>query len=149
MRPLLQRRDPALQEVSDHVHRRQATRCQALDPVQYELELWRQGWLGSPLLSVKSWTVARQGEAIVGLRASNHPVVVPVLPPCAAKGGDIGVGRIRPCLEVLGTEVVLRLPRLHPHKEMAEEGGAGHHPHEHLTQVGEDGRLESGVGVRC
>jgi hypothetical protein len=45
--------------------------------------------------------------------------------------------------------VVLRLPRLHQHKEMAEEGGAGRHPHEHLTQVGKDGRLEDGVGVRC
>jgi hypothetical protein len=32
---------------------------------------------------------------------------------------------------------------------MAEEGGAGRHPHEHLAQVGEDGRLEDGVGVRC
>jgi hypothetical protein len=41
--------------------------------------------------------------------------------------------------------VVLRLPRLHQHKEMAEEGGAGRYPHEHLTQVGEDGRLEDGV----
>jgi hypothetical protein len=38
---LLQRRDPALHEVSDHVHRRQVARCQALDPVQYELELRR------------------------------------------------------------------------------------------------------------
>jgi hypothetical protein len=42
--------------------------------------------------------------------------------------------------------VVLRLPRLHQHKEMAEEGGAGRHPHEHLAQVGDDGRLEDGVG---
>jgi hypothetical protein len=32
-RPPLQRRDPALQEVADHVHRRQAARRQALDPV--------------------------------------------------------------------------------------------------------------------
>jgi hypothetical protein len=31
----LQWRDPALQEVADHVHRRQAARGQALDPVQY------------------------------------------------------------------------------------------------------------------
>jgi hypothetical protein len=29
---------------------------------------------------------------------------------------------------------------------MAKEGGAGGHPHEHLTQVGEDGHLEDGVG---
>jgi hypothetical protein len=42
--------------------------------------------------------------------------------------------------------VVLSLPRLHQHKEMAEEGGAGCHPHEHLAQVGKDGRLEDGVG---
>jgi hypothetical protein len=28
---------------------------------------------------------------------------------------------------------------------MAEEGDVGRHPHEHLTQVGEDGRLEDGV----
>jgi hypothetical protein len=42
--------------------------------------------------------------------------------------------------------VVLSLPRLHQHKEMAEEGGAWGHPHEHLAEVDEDGRLEDGVG---
>jgi hypothetical protein len=42
--------------------------------------------------------------------------------------------------------MVLGLPRLHQHEEMAEEGGAGHHPHEHLAEMGEDGRLEDGVG---
>jgi hypothetical protein len=42
--------------------------------------------------------------------------------------------------------VVLSLPRLHQHEEMAEEGGAGGHPHEHLAEVDEDGRLEDGVG---
>jgi hypothetical protein len=42
--------------------------------------------------------------------------------------------------------VVLSLPRLHQHEEIAEEGGAGGHPHEHLAEVGEDGRLEDGVG---
>jgi hypothetical protein len=131
------------------VHRRQAARRQALDPVQYELELRRQEWLGPPLLPIESRSVARQGEAVVGLHASDHPVAAPVLPPCAGKGGDVGVSRIQPCLEVVGTEVVLRLPRLHQHKEMAEEGDAWRHPHEHLAQVGEDGRLEDGVGVRC
>jgi hypothetical protein len=35
----LQRRDPALQEVADHLHRCQAARSQALDPVQYGQEL--------------------------------------------------------------------------------------------------------------
>jgi hypothetical protein len=131
------------------MHRCQATHRQAPDPIQYKMELQRQGWLGPPLLSVESWPVARQGEAIVGLRASIHPVVVPVLPPYAAMGGDVGACRIRPCLEVVGAEVVLCLPRLHQHKEMAEEGGAGRHSLEHLAQVGKDGRLEDGVGVRC
>jgi hypothetical protein len=42
--------------------------------------------------------------------------------------------------------VVLSLPRLQQHKEMAEEGGAGGHPHEYLAEVDEDGRLEDGVG---
>jgi hypothetical protein len=139
------RRDPALQEVFDHVHRRQAALRQALDPVQYKLELQCQGWLGPPLLPVKSWPVARQGEAVVGLRAGDHPVAAPVLPPCTAKGGDVGHDRIRPCLEVVGAKVVLILPRLHQHEEITEEGGAGGHPHEHLAEVGEDGRLEDGV----
>jgi hypothetical protein len=128
------------------VHQRQAAHRQALDPVQYELELRRQGWLGPPLLPVESWPVARQGEAVVGLRAGDHPVATPVLPPCVAKGGDVGAGRIRPCLEVVGAEMVLGLPRFHQHEEMAEEGGAGRHPHEHLAEVGKDGRLEDGVG---
>jgi hypothetical protein len=92
VRPLLQRRDPALQEVFDHVHRRQAARRQALDPVQYKLELWRLGWLGPLLLLVESWPVARQGEAVVSLSADDHPVVVPVFPPRVAEGGDVGVG---------------------------------------------------------
>jgi hypothetical protein len=42
--------------------------------------------------------------------------------------------------------VVLSLPRLHQHEEMAEEGDAGGHPHEHLAEVDEDGHLEDGVG---
>jgi hypothetical protein len=29
---------------------------------------------------------------------------------------------------------------------MAEEGGAGGHPHEHLVEVDKDGCLEDGVG---
>jgi hypothetical protein len=128
------------------VHRRQATRRQALDPVQYELELRRQGRLGPPLLSIESWPVAQQGEVVVGLHASDHLVAVPVLPPCAAKGGDVGHGWIQPRLEIVSVEVVLSLPRLHQHKEMAEEGGVGGHPHEHLAEVRKDGRLEDGVG---
>jgi hypothetical protein len=39
----LQRRDPTLQEIADHVHRRQAARNQALDPIQYGQELSRKG----------------------------------------------------------------------------------------------------------
>jgi hypothetical protein len=35
----LQRRDPALQEITDHVHQCQAARSQTLDPVQYGQEL--------------------------------------------------------------------------------------------------------------
>jgi hypothetical protein len=128
------------------VHRRQAARRQALDPVQYELELWHQGWLGPPLLPVESWPVARQGEAVIGLGADDHPVSTPAFPPHAAEGGDVGAGRIRPCLEVVGAEMVLGLPRFHQHEEMVEERGAGRHPHEHLAEVGEDGRLEDGVG---
>jgi hypothetical protein len=42
--------------------------------------------------------------------------------------------------------MVLSLPRLHQHEEMAKERGAGGHPHEHLAKVGEDGCLEDGVG---
>jgi hypothetical protein len=42
--------------------------------------------------------------------------------------------------------VVLSLPRLHQHEEMAEEGGAGGHPTEHLAEVDEDVCLEDGVG---
>jgi hypothetical protein len=64
----------------------------------------------------------------------------------AAEGGDVGYGQIRPRLEVVGTEMVLGFPRLDQHEEMAEEGRAGGHPHEHLAEVDEDGRLEDGVG---
>jgi hypothetical protein len=128
------------------VHRCQDARRQALDPVQHELELRRQGWLGPPLLPVESWPVTRQGEAVVSLDTDDHPVTTPVFPPRTAEGGDVGAGRIRPCLEVVGTEMVLGLPRFHQHEEMAEEGGAGCHPHEHIAQVGEDGCLEDGVG---
>ena len=42
--------------------------------------------------------------------------------------------------------MVLGLPRLHQHEKVAEERGAWCHPHEHLAQVSEDGRLEDGVG---
>jgi hypothetical protein len=49
-------------------------------------------------------------------------------------------------MEVVGAEMVLGFPRLHQREEMAEEGSAGGHPHEHLIEVDEDGRLEDGVG---
>jgi hypothetical protein len=42
--------------------------------------------------------------------------------------------------------MVLGLPGLHQHEKMAEERGARCHPHEHLTQMGEDGRLKDGMG---
>jgi hypothetical protein len=42
--------------------------------------------------------------------------------------------------------VVLGLPRLDQHKEVAEERIAGSHPYEHLVEMDEDGRLEDGVG---
>jgi hypothetical protein len=45
--------------------------------------------------------------------------------------------------------MVPSLPRFDQHEEMAEEGSAGGHPHEHLAEVDEDGHLEDGVGVRC
>jgi hypothetical protein len=80
------------------------------------------------VLAVEGWPVARQNEAIVGLGADDHPVAAPVFPPRAAEGGDVGADRIRLCLEVVGAEVVLSLPRLHQHEEMVEEGGAGATP---------------------
>jgi hypothetical protein len=128
------------------MHRRQAIGCQGLDPVQYGLELRRQRRLGPPLLPVEPWPIARQCEAVVDLGADDHPVGAPVFPPRVTEGGDVGAGRIWPCLEVVGAEMVLSLLGLHQHEEMAEEGGTGRHPHEHLTQMGEDGRLEDGVG---
>jgi hypothetical protein len=42
--------------------------------------------------------------------------------------------------------VVLALPRPHQHEKLAEEGSAGCHPHEHLTEVDKDGHLEDGLG---
>jgi hypothetical protein len=42
--------------------------------------------------------------------------------------------------------MILGLPGLHQHEKMAEEGGTRRHPHEHLAQVSEDGRLKDGVG---
>jgi hypothetical protein len=42
--------------------------------------------------------------------------------------------------------MVPRLPRFSQHEEIAEEGSAGGHPHEHLAEVGKDARLEDGMG---
>jgi hypothetical protein len=42
--------------------------------------------------------------------------------------------------------VVLGLPRLDQHKEVAEERSAESHPYEHLAEVDEDGRLKDRVG---
>jgi hypothetical protein len=44
--------------------------------------------------------------------------------------------------------VVLSLPKLHQHEEMAKEGGVGGHPYEHLAEVDKDGHLEDGVGCK-
>jgi hypothetical protein len=124
----VQRRDPVLQKVTDHVHRCQAAHSKTLDPVQYGQELWRKGWLGPPLLAVERWPIARQDEAVVGLSAGNHPVAALVLPPRAAKGGDIDDGWIWPRLEVVGTNVVPSLLGLDHHEEVAEEGSTGGTP---------------------
>jgi hypothetical protein len=72
-------------------------------------------------------------ETIVGLDTGDHPFSPPVFPPRATEGGDIGTGRIRPCLEVICSEMVLGLPGLHQHEKVAEERGARSHPHEHLA----------------
>jgi hypothetical protein len=128
------------------VHRRQTTGCQGLDPIQYGQELRIQGWLGPPVLAVEGWSVARQDEAVVGFGAGDHLVGALVFPPCATEGGDVGYGRIRPRLKVVGTKMVPSLPRLDQHEEMAKEGSAGGHPYGHLAEVDEDGRLEDGVG---
>jgi hypothetical protein len=100
------------------------------------------------VLAVEGWPVARQDEAVVGFGACDHPVGAPVFPPRDAEGGDVGYGRIRPCLKVVGTKMVSILPRLDQHEEMAEEGSAGSHPYEHLVEVDKDGRLEDGVGSK-
>jgi hypothetical protein len=42
--------------------------------------------------------------------------------------------------------VVLALPRPHQHEELAKEGSASCHSHEHLAELDEDGHLEDGVG---
>jgi hypothetical protein len=83
---------------------------------------------------------------VAGLGTGDHPFGPPVFPPHAAEGGDIGAGRVRPRLELVRTEMVLGLPGLHQHEKMAEERGARCHPHEHLAQMGEDGRLKDGMG---
>jgi hypothetical protein len=144
--PRLQRRDPALQEVADHMHRRQTASRKGLDPAQYRLELQRQQRLSSPLPPVEPRPVTRNYETIAGLGTRDHPFSSQVFPPRAAEGGDIGAGRIRPCLEVVRIEMVLSLLGLHLHEKVAEERGARSHPHEHLAQVSKDGRLEDGVG---
>ena len=56
--PRLQRCDPTLQEVTDHMYRRQTTGRQGLDPVWYRLELRCQRQLGPPLLLVEPRPVA-------------------------------------------------------------------------------------------
>jgi hypothetical protein len=65
--PRLQRRDPTLQEVTDHVHRRQTTGRQGLDPAQHGLELQHQRWLSSPLPPVEPRPITRKYETIAGL----------------------------------------------------------------------------------
>jgi hypothetical protein len=89
----------------------------------------------------RGWLVAQQDEAVVGFGAGNHLVGTPVFPPRAAEGGDVGYGRIRPRLKVLGTKMVPSLPRLDQNEEMAEEGSTGGHPHKHLVEVDEYGCL--------
>jgi hypothetical protein len=42
--------------------------------------------------------------------------------------------------------VVFALPRPHQYIKLAEEGNAGCHSHEHLTEIDKDGHLEDGVG---
>jgi hypothetical protein len=101
------------------------------------------------VLAVEGWPVARQDEAVIGFGAGDRPVGVLVFPPRAAKGGDVGYGRSRPRLKVVGTKMVPSLPRLDQHEEMAKEGSAGGHPNEHLAEVDKDGRLEDGVGRRA
>jgi hypothetical protein len=145
-RPPLQWHDSALQEITEYVHRGQATNRQFLNPIQDRPELRHEAWFYPPLLSVESGPVTRKGKAVVDLGVGDHPVVPPVLPPRTAKGGDVGHCWIWPCLEVVGPKVVSALPRPHQHKKLAEEGSACCHSHEHLTEMDKDGHLENGVG---
>jgi hypothetical protein len=89
-RPPLQRHDPTLQEIAEYVHRGQTTNRQFLNPVQYGPELRHEAQFYPPLLPVESGPVTRKGKAVVDLSAGDHPVITLVLPPHAAKGGDVG-----------------------------------------------------------
>jgi hypothetical protein len=72
------------------VHRGQATNRQFLNPIQDGPELQREARFYPPLLPVKSGPVTRKGKAVVDLSTGDHLVISPVLPPRAAKGGDVG-----------------------------------------------------------
>jgi hypothetical protein len=128
------------------VHRGQATNHQFLNPVQDGLELRHEAWFYPPLLPVESEPVTRKGKAVADLSTGDHPVVSPVLPPRAAKGGNVGHCWIWPCLKVVGPKVVFALPRPPQHKKLAEKGSASCHSHEHLTEMDKDGHREDGVG---
>jgi hypothetical protein len=101
------------------------------------------------MLVVEGWPVARQGEAVVGLDASNHPIIAPVFPPRAVEGGDVGYSRIRPRLKVVGTKMVLGLPRLDQHEEVAEQGSTGATPTDISQRWTKMAAWRMEWGVRC
>ena len=82
----------------------------------------------------------------MGFRGGDHPIRLPVFPFPTAEIGEVGGRRSKPRLEVVAPDLVLALPGLHQHEEIAEEGDAGLHPHKHLAQVNENRHLGDGVG---
>jgi hypothetical protein len=89
-RPPLQRQDPALQEITEYMHRGQTANRQFLNLVQYGPKLRHEARFYPPLLPVESGPVTQKGKTVVDLSTGDHPIITLVLPPHTTKGGDVG-----------------------------------------------------------
>jgi hypothetical protein len=68
-----------------------------------------------------------------------------MLPPAGAEGGDVLGRTLHPVLEVVAIEARWLLVHWAQHVELSEQTHQRPHPHEHLTEVGEDCHQHDGV----
>jgi hypothetical protein len=82
----------------------------------------------------------------MGVRLHQRPIFSPALPPVRGNERNVTGMAMCPTLEVVAVDECQALTRSLQYEEASEQPHRWPHPHEHLTEVDEDGHQHNRVG---